>query len=134
MNRCTFLSMHLHICDNTSILRSELLYCHKKSLKNFLRGIFRTQRGSRPEVFCKKMCSENFCKNHRKTTVSESLFYKVAGLRPHTCNFIERNTLAQVLSCEFCKIFKYNFFYRAPPVASSEPSGKPTWSLLAKNS
>ena len=134
MNRSTFLSMYLHICDNTSILRSELLYCHKKSLRNFLRGIFRTQRGSRPEVFCKKMRSENFCKNHRKTTMSESLFYKVAGLRPQACNFIERNTLAQVFSCEFCKIFKNNFFYRAPPVASSELSGKPTMEPFSENS
>ena len=66
--------------------------------------------------------------------MSESLFYKVAGLRPQACNFIERNTLAQVFSCEFCKIFKNNFFYRAPPVASSELSGKPTMEPFSENS
>ena len=36
------------------------------------------------------------------------------------CNFIKKETLAQVLSCEFCKISKNNFFYRTPLVAASE--------------
>ena len=29
-----------------------------------------------PEVFCEKMCSEKFCKFHRKTPALESLFNK----------------------------------------------------------
>ena len=37
-----------------------------------------------PEVFCKK--------------------------KPEACNFIKKETLAQVLSCEFCIIFKNIFF------------------------
>ena len=37
-----------------------------------------------PEVFCKKRCSWKFRKIHRKTPVPESLFNKVAGLRPAT--------------------------------------------------
>ena len=37
----------------------------------------------------------------------ESLFNKVAGLRP--ANFIKKETLAQVLSCEFCETFKNTF-------------------------
>ena len=32
-----------------------------------------------PEVFCKRRCSETFCKIHRKTPVLESLFNKVAA-------------------------------------------------------
>ena len=36
------------------------------------------------EVFCEKRCSKKFRKNHRKTPVPESLFYKVSGLRPAT--------------------------------------------------
>ena len=33
------------------------------------------------------------------------------------CNFIKREALAQVFSCEFCEIPKNTFSYRAPPVA-----------------
>ena len=45
-----------------------------------------------PEVFCKKRCS------------------KVA----QACNFIKKETLAQVFSCEYCEIPKNTFFYRTP--------------------
>ena len=40
--------------------------------------------------------------------------------RPHACNFIKKESLAQVFSCEFCKIFKNIFLYRTPLVAASE--------------
>ena len=36
------------------------------------------------------------------------------------CNFIKKETLAQVFSCEFCEISKNTFFYRTPLVAASE--------------
>ena len=35
-------------------------------------------------------------------------------------NFIKKETLAQVFSCEFCKISKNTFFYRTPLVTASE--------------
>ena len=35
------------------------------------------------------------------------------------CNFIKKETLAQVFSCEFCEISKNTFFYRTPLVAAS---------------
>ena len=35
------------------------------------------------------------------------------------CNFIEKESVAQVFSCEFCKISKNTFFYQTPPVAAS---------------
>ena len=35
------------------------------------------------------------------------------------CNFVKKEALAQVFSCEFCKISKHAFFYRTPPVAAS---------------
>ena len=34
-------------------------------------------------------------------------------------NLIEKETLAQVFSCECCEISKNTFSYRAPPVAAS---------------
>ena len=35
------------------------------------------------------------------------------------CNFIKKETLTQVFSCEFCEISKNTFSYRTPPVAAS---------------
>ena len=56
--------------------------------------ISQTFRSSNSEVFCRK------------------------GVQAF--NFIEKETLAQVFSCEFCEISKNTFFYRTPPVAASE--------------
>ena len=39
---------------------------------------------------------------------------------PQACNFIKKETLAQVFSCEFCEISKNTFFYRTPLVAASD--------------
>ena len=33
--------------------------------------------------------------------------------RPKSCNFIKKETLAQMFSCEFCKISRNKLFYRA---------------------
>ena len=41
-----------------------------------------------------------------------------AVVRPQTCNFIKKKTLAQVSSCEFCDISKNTFSYRTPLVAA----------------
>ena len=46
-----------------------------------------------------KSFSQKFHKNHRKTPVPESLFLK--SCRSEACNFIKKETLAQVFSCEF---------------------------------
>ena len=37
-------------------------------------------------------------------------------------DFIKKEALAQVFSCEFCEISKNTFFYRTPPVAASDNS------------
>ena len=42
--------------------------------------------------------------------------------RPEACNFIKKETLAQVFSCEFYEISKNTFSYRTPQVAASEMS------------
>ena len=39
--------------------------------------------------------------------------------RPKACNFIKKETLTQVFSCEFCEIYKNTFYYRTPLVAAS---------------
>ena len=43
-------------------------------------------------------------------------FAKFTG--KHACNFIKKETLAQVFSCKFCEISKNTFFYRTPLVAA----------------
>ena len=53
---------------------------------------FEKARSSGPEVFFKK----GVTKIHRKAPVPES---------PHACNSIKKETLAQAISCEFCKNF-----------------------------
>ena len=40
-------------------------------------------------------------------------------LRPQAYNFVKKQTLAQVFSCEFCEISKNMFSYRRPLVAAS---------------
>ena len=37
-----------------------------------------------------------------------------------SCNFIKKETLAQVFSCEFFEVSKNTFSYRTPLVAASE--------------
>ena len=39
-----------------------------------------------------------------------NVFYRKGVLRPETCDFIKKETLAQLLSCEFCEISKKTFF------------------------
>ena len=39
--------------------------------------------------------------------------------RPEACNFIKKETLAQVFPCEFCEISKNIFFHRTSLVAAS---------------
>ena len=43
-------------------------------------------------------------------------------LQTKTCNFIKKETLAQVFSCKFCKISKSYFSCRTPLVAASTSS------------
>ena len=95
-------------------------------------------------MFFEKGVLNFFCKFHRKAPVLRSLFTEAVARRcsiekvfldilqnlqentcarvsffNKACNFIERETLAQVFPCEFCKISKSTFCYRAPSVAAS---------------
>ena len=66
-------------------------------------------RSSPRRCSVKKGVLKNFAKIHRKAPVPESLFYKVAGLKPKACSFIKKETLAQVFSCEFCETSQNTF-------------------------
>ena len=73
-------------------------------------------RSSRPEVFSKKGVLRNFAKFTWKLLCQSLFFNKVAG---PACNFIKKETLAQVFSCEFYEISKNTFFHRTPLMAAS---------------
>ena len=49
---------------------------------------------------------------------------RVSRLSFQAYNFIKKETLAQVFSCEFCKISKNTFSYITPPVDASEENIK----------
>ena len=38
------------------------------------------------------------------------LTYKKISSAVYSCNFVKKETLAQVISCEFCQIFQLSFF------------------------
>ena len=58
-----------------------------------------------------------FRKIHRKSTCAKaSSRIKLSEV----CNFIKKEALAQVFSCEFCKIFKNTFFTEQLRVTASD--------------
>ena len=65
-----------------------------------------------------KKYSSKFGKIHRKTLVRESTF--LIKLDALACNFIKKETLAQLFYCEFSEISENAFSYRTPPLAASE--------------
>ena len=58
------------------------------------------QRCSVKEVFLQ------ISQNSQENTCARVSFLR----KPQACNFIKKETLAQVFSCEFCKISKNTFF------------------------
>ena len=57
----------------------------------------------------------NISQNLQKTPVLSSW----KRLWPQSCNYIKKETLAQVFSCKFCKILKNNYFNRTSLTAAS---------------
>ena len=71
-----------------------------------------------PEVFYKKGVIKNFSK-FAGNNCARITFIKLQAWT-WACNFIKKDTLAQMLSCEFCETFKNtSFSYRTPPVTAS---------------
>ena len=50
----------------------------------------------------------------------KKVFLEISQISYQACNFIKREALVQVSSCEFCEISKNTFFDRTPLVAASE--------------
>ena len=83
----------------------------------FLQRVGATHRSSRSEVFCKKDVPSNFAKFTKSICARVSFSIR---LQAKANNFIKKETLAQIFSCEFCEILKNIFSYRTPPVTASE--------------
>ena len=71
-------------------------------------------RSSHQRYSVKKAVLGSFIKFTGKHSCQSPFFNKVARLRPQACNFIKKETLTQVLSCEFCEISRNSFNYRTP--------------------
>ena len=56
-------------------------------------------RSSRPEMFCKRVTLRTFAKFTGNTCARVSFLINLQFI---ACNFIKKETLAQVFSCEFC--------------------------------
>ena len=74
-----------------------------KSKKNKQTSI----RSSPSEVLCKKVFLKIYQNSQEKTSTSVSFLIKLQAL---VCNFIKKETLAQVFSCKFCEMVKNTFF------------------------
>ena len=71
----------------------------------------------------------NFCPWSRECFYCENteFYQKQLPKGVQVCNFIKKETLAQVCSCEYCQISKNTFSYRTSPMAASVLWG---WSFL----
>ena len=66
----------------------------------------------------KKAVLKSFAKfTGKRFLLNKSLSYLIK-LQASACNFIKKETLAQVFSGEFCEIFRNNFFSTTPPLAA----------------
>ena len=92
--------------ERDSLLLSQTFSLSKtKTESDDLVVLLNNGRSSRPEVFCKKGVLRNFKKLTGKH-LCQSLFCNDSA-----CNFIKKETLAQMFSCEFCEISKNTSFY-----------------------
>ena len=56
---------------------------------------------------------QKISQNSQENTCARVSF--LIKLQASTCNFIKKETLAQLFSCEFCEIFKEHLFLQATP-------------------
>ena len=64
-------------------------------------------RSAHPEVLVKNFLT--ISQNSEENTCAR-VYFLIKLQRPETCNFIRKETLAQVFSCEFCEILRTLFF------------------------
>ena len=86
------------------------LLCYLSMQENIQTNIKgKNLRSSRTQMFFKIAVLKNFAVLPRKH-LCWSLF--LIKLQAQVCVFIKKETLTQVFSCEYCKIFKKSFFIK----------------------
>ena len=94
------------VFEKTSLLHMQLVMLFVQVGKQHKR------KNSQKQLFTdvlQNSCSERFFLNIvKKTTVLESPFNKVAGLK--VCIFIKKQTPTQLFSCQYCEILNNSFF------------------------
>ena len=68
-------------------------------------------KSSHPDVFCKKVSLKIFQYTKGNTCVGVSSKY---NYRSSACNFIKKETVVQMFSCEFCLTFMTQFLSKSP--------------------
>ena len=96
--------------------------CFDPTETSYILENYYEDRSSRPEVFCKKDILRNLVKFTGKHLCQSLFFYEVAG---GARNFIKKETLAQVFSCEFWKYSNNTFFTEHLWATASIKSQKP---------
>ena len=90
-----------------------------QNVRLFLKNLFSTinntnqcwfiNKSSRLQMFHKMDVLKNRCFSQESTSGVVSFFHEIAVLLFAVCKFIEKETLAQLSSYEFCEIFKKTF-------------------------
>ena len=121
-------SSAIFMCSTTSRIFVKKILLMISFFQNFFKVTIYTirnvtkDRSTHPAMFCEKDVIKNFIKKfrkiHREIPMPESLFKQ--SYRPKIRNFVKKETLARVFSCEFSDIFKNASFYRTPLVAALE--------------
>ena len=102
------------MCNNHVKIPSHIIL---RKHNDFSQAVWRSPANKEnPEMFCKKDVLQNFAKFTGKHLCQSLYFNKVTV---YACNFIKKETLAQVFSCKFSEMSKKKFSYRTPPVAAS---------------
>ena len=112
------LSIDINYCGfKTSILIGKCktsIIAHTERQTVLIKFELASNRSSHQRCSVRKGALRNFTKFTWKHLCQSLFFNKVAGsdlweTLAQACNFIKKETLAQVFSCEFCKISKNTF-------------------------
>ena len=90
-------------------------YLCNRIQRSIINGSFNSGRSIQRRCSVRKGVLENFAKFTRKHLCRSLFLIKLQT----ACNFIKKETLAKVFSCEFCEISKNTFFTEHPRATAS---------------
>ena len=99
--------------DSVNVMKNRSLVAKKQRKSQYMLAA----RSNHQRCSIKKGVLKNFTKFTGKHLCQRLFFNKVPG---QACNFIKKESLTQVFSCEFCKNFKNTFFTEHLRATASE--------------